>query len=142
MKARVAVEAAHPMPWHKYVGISGYGAFQCMESFGASAPFEQLYKKFGFTSENVPRAKAGEFVKKIEPERRSVSSFCINGPEMIGPFLTGTSAVSHTQSLNFMERRARSTLQPASSCHCVCAQQPIFRFSNLHIYLFPLTLYI
>jgi transketolase len=49
--ARVAVEAAHPMSWYKYVGTKG--AFQCMESYGASAPFEQLYKHFGFTPENI-----------------------------------------------------------------------------------------
>ena len=49
--ARVAVEAAHPMAWHKYVGLRG--AFQCMESYGASGPFEQVYKHFGFTPENI-----------------------------------------------------------------------------------------
>ena len=61
VKARVAVEAAHPMPWYKYVGMDG--ALQCMESFGASAPFEALYKKFGFTTENVA-AKARALIKK------------------------------------------------------------------------------
>lgn len=59
--ARVAVEAAHPMSWYKYVGLQG--ALQCMESYGASAPAEELYKKFGFTSENVA-AKARKLVKK------------------------------------------------------------------------------
>ena len=51
VRARVAVEAGHPMSWYKYIGDSG--ALQCMESFGASAPFEALYKKFGFTPENI-----------------------------------------------------------------------------------------
>ena len=59
--ARVAVEAAHPMSWYKYVGSGG--AFQCMESFGASAPYEALYKKFGFTNENVA-AKARALLRK------------------------------------------------------------------------------
>ena len=61
VKARVAVEAAHPMPWYKYVGCDG--TTQCMDSYGASAPFELLYKKFGFTSENVA-AKAKSVLKK------------------------------------------------------------------------------
>ncbi|MEI6231819.1 MAG: transketolase [Planctomycetota bacterium] len=61
VRARVAVEAGHPMPWYKYVGMDG--ATQCMESFGASAPYELLYKKFGFTAENVA-AKAKAVLKK------------------------------------------------------------------------------
>ena len=36
VRARVAVEAAHPVCWHKYVGLDG--ALVCMNSFGASAP--------------------------------------------------------------------------------------------------------
>ena len=57
VKARLAVEAAHPMPWYKYVGSDG--SILGMESYGASAPYEALYKKFGFTTENVvARAKA------------------------------------------------------------------------------------
>ena len=61
VSARMAVEAAHPMPWYKYVGLKG--AFQCMDSYGASAPFEQVYKKFGFTPENIA-AKARKLAGK------------------------------------------------------------------------------
>ena len=61
VKARLAVEAAHPMPWYRFIGTDG--ATQCMESYGASAPYELLYKKFGFTAENVA-AKARGIVKK------------------------------------------------------------------------------
>ncbi|HLX63892.1 MAG TPA: transketolase [Planctomycetota bacterium] len=61
VKARLAVEAAHPMPWYKYIGTDG--GTQCMESYGASAPYEALYKKFGFTAENVA-AKAKALVRK------------------------------------------------------------------------------
>jgi transketolase len=49
--ARVAVEAAHPMPWYKYVGLTG--ATVCMKGYGASAPADRLFKEFGFTPENV-----------------------------------------------------------------------------------------
>lgn len=59
--ARVAVEAAHPMPWYKYVG--NQGQLQCMFSYGASAPAPELFKHFGFTAENVA-AKAKKAMGK------------------------------------------------------------------------------
>ncbi|HSH72014.1 MAG TPA: transketolase [Methylophilaceae bacterium] len=48
---RVAVEAAHPDFWRKYVGIEG--AVVGIETFGESAPGGVLLKHFGFTVENV-----------------------------------------------------------------------------------------
>jgi transketolase len=51
IKKRVIVEAALPMGWHKYAGYEG--VIIGMDSFGASAPYELLYKEFGFTVENV-----------------------------------------------------------------------------------------
>lgn len=51
VRARVAVEAAIDFGWGKYVGLDG--AYVTMKSFGASAPANQLFKKFGFTVENV-----------------------------------------------------------------------------------------
>ena len=48
---RVAVEAGSTMPWHKYVGIKG--GIVGMDSFGASAPYQVLYEKFGITSQHV-----------------------------------------------------------------------------------------
>ncbi|MBU5334485.1 transketolase [Anaerocolumna aminovalerica] len=51
VRARVAVEAAIDYGWGKYVGLDG--AYVTMKSFGASAPANQLFKKFGFTVENV-----------------------------------------------------------------------------------------
>jgi transketolase len=59
--ARVAVEAAHPMPWYKYVGLAG--ATVCMKGYGASAPADRLFKEFGFTPENVA-AEARRVAKK------------------------------------------------------------------------------
>jgi transketolase len=61
VEARVAVEAAHPMSWYKYIGTKG--DTQCMMSYGASAPADQLFKHFGFTPENIA-AKAKNLVKK------------------------------------------------------------------------------
>ena len=58
VRARVAVEAASDFGWGKYVGLDG--ATVSMKSFGASAPAGTLFKKFGFTTENVV-----ETVKKV-----------------------------------------------------------------------------
>ena len=44
---RVAVEAGIKMGWEKYIGNDG--AFIGMDSFGASAPAEELYEHFGIT---------------------------------------------------------------------------------------------
>ena len=51
VRARVAVEAGSDFGWGKYVGLDG--ATVCMEGFGASAPANLLFEKFGFTKENV-----------------------------------------------------------------------------------------
>ncbi|MCY2989054.1 MAG: transketolase [Planctomycetota bacterium] len=49
--ARVAVEAGIQQGWEKYLGFGG--RFVGMSSFGASAPYELLYKHFGITAEQV-----------------------------------------------------------------------------------------
>ena len=51
IRARVAVEAAAGFGWERYTGLDG--ATVTMHSFGASAPAGVLFKKFGFTKENV-----------------------------------------------------------------------------------------
>ena len=58
VRARVAVEAASDFGWGKYVGLDG--ATVTMTGFGASAPAGILFKKFGFTRENV-----AETMKKV-----------------------------------------------------------------------------
>jgi transketolase len=53
---RLAVEAAHPMPWYRWVGEGGVLG---MESFGESAPAKVLFAHFGFTpGAVVERARA------------------------------------------------------------------------------------
>ena len=56
---RIAVEAGIQMGWDKYLGPEG--AFVGMNSFGASAPAEELYAHFGITSDAVFQ-KAKEMV--------------------------------------------------------------------------------
>jgi transketolase len=58
---RVAVEAAVPFGWSKWLGPNG--AFVGMQGFGASAPAQHLYKHFGITAEAVAAA-AHELVSK------------------------------------------------------------------------------
>jgi len=48
---RLAIEAAHPDFWHKYVGL--HGAVIGIDRFGESAPAGQLFDLFGFTVANV-----------------------------------------------------------------------------------------
>ena len=51
IKARVAIEQASTLGWHRYVGDGG--AIVGMHTFGASAPLKMLVEKFGFTPEAV-----------------------------------------------------------------------------------------
>ncbi len=48
---RVGVEAASSFGWHKYVGLKG--EVVSIDSFGASAPADLLFKHFGLTVENI-----------------------------------------------------------------------------------------
>ncbi|HEY1415924.1 MAG TPA: transketolase [Caulobacteraceae bacterium] len=54
---RVAVEAGVRQGWDRFIGEDGL--FIGMKSFGASAPFETLYEKFGITAEAVAAAALG-----------------------------------------------------------------------------------
>jgi transketolase len=51
---RVAVEAGIRMGWDRFIGDDG--VFVGMKSFGASAPYQVLYEKFGITAEAVAAA--------------------------------------------------------------------------------------
>ncbi|MEM7170669.1 MAG: transketolase [Pseudomonadota bacterium] len=51
---RIAVEAACGLGWDRWTGESG--AFIGMSEFGASAPYQALYEKFGITAETVAEA--------------------------------------------------------------------------------------
>lgn len=51
VKARLAIEMAHPMGWEKYVGDQG--DILAISTFGASAPGDRVMKEYGFTVENV-----------------------------------------------------------------------------------------
>jgi transketolase len=51
VEPRLAVEAALPQGWHRYVGDGG--DVVGIERFGASAPGNVVMEKFGFTVDRV-----------------------------------------------------------------------------------------
>ena len=53
VRARVAIEAAHPDYWHKFVGL--HGRVVGMSTFGESAPGPELMDHFGFRVDNLVR---------------------------------------------------------------------------------------
>jgi len=54
VRKRVAVEAGVTGFWRQYVGLDG--AVVGIDTFGASAPAEALYKHFGITTDHVVAA--------------------------------------------------------------------------------------
>jgi transketolase len=48
---RIAMEAAHPMSWHKWVGFDG--VVLGIERFGASAPAARIFTELGMTVDRV-----------------------------------------------------------------------------------------
>jgi transketolase len=50
-RARIAVEAASPMGWDKWIGEDG--VFIGMETFGESGPYKDVFEHFGITAERV-----------------------------------------------------------------------------------------
>lgn len=51
VKKRVAIEAAHPDYWYQFVGYEG--RVIGIDRFGASAPWQVVYREYGFTVENI-----------------------------------------------------------------------------------------
>ncbi len=65
IKARVAVEAASPRGWERYVGEDG--AMLGLDRFGASAPMRDLMNAFGFTADHVVAAAKAQIAKWKKP---------------------------------------------------------------------------
>ncbi len=62
VRARVAVEAASPFGWERYVGDEGITVG--LDHFGASAPADVLYREFGITSERIAES-ARRLVRRL-----------------------------------------------------------------------------
>jgi len=54
---RVAIEAAHPMSWYRWVGSDGI--IMGIDHFGASAPYADIYKGLGLTVDKLVEAASG-----------------------------------------------------------------------------------
>ena len=59
---KIGVEAAIRMGWDSIIGTDGL--FVGMSTFGASAPYKELYKKFGITAEAIASAALAKLGKK------------------------------------------------------------------------------
>ena len=71
---RVSIEAGATLGWHKYVGDAG--ACVGIDSFGASAPYKDLYRHFGMTPEAVvaaARERLAAGAKKGEKTAKATS---------------------------------------------------------------------
>ena len=51
---RVSIEAAQPMCWYRFVGTDGVAIG--LNRYGASSPYERIYKELGITAERVVEA--------------------------------------------------------------------------------------
>jgi transketolase len=63
VRARVGVEAATSFGWHRWIG--DHGTTVTLDRFGASGPAEELFEKFGFTSDNVASV-ARELLERVD----------------------------------------------------------------------------
>jgi len=68
VKARIAIEAASPFGWERYVRCKGIVIG--MNRFGASAPANVLAEKFGFTAEAVAK-RVKENIAQVTPRENS-----------------------------------------------------------------------
>jgi transketolase len=67
VRARVSVEAAGPMSWHRWVGSDG--KIIGITHFGESAPAKRIFEELGFTAENVVnKARCVLGLEDSEPE--------------------------------------------------------------------------
>ncbi|MEO8288585.1 MAG: transketolase [Chloroflexota bacterium] len=81
VKKRISIEAASPMGWAKWVGSEG--DIIAVETYGASAPAEIIFEKYGFTVDNVvqhglalmdKRGPVPPQVTSSEPDRHDKSA--------------------------------------------------------------------
>ncbi len=71
VKVRLAIEAASPFGWRRWVGDEG--AVLAMEGFGASAPGERLFQEFKFTPERAAEIMRGLLARRNAPEKNEGS---------------------------------------------------------------------
>ena len=67
VRARLAVEAASPQGWHRYVGDEG--DVIAVDRFGASAPGDVVMREYGFTVDNVCQRARALLARTTDPKR-------------------------------------------------------------------------
>ena len=68
IRSRIAVEAGVTFGWERWVGE--HGKIMGLDHFGASAPYETLYEKFGLTPAKVVEA-AGHLLREQQVDELS-----------------------------------------------------------------------
>jgi transketolase len=63
--ARVAIEAGVPFGWDRYTGLEG--EIVGLERFGASAPYQVIYRELGITPEAVALAAKRSLQRRLDP---------------------------------------------------------------------------
>ncbi|MDR1494621.1 MAG: transketolase [Rickettsiales bacterium] len=61
---RIAIEAAGPQGWHRYIGDRGMFFGVEYDSFGLSAPADEIYEHFGITRERI----SAEILRRISTD--------------------------------------------------------------------------
>jgi transketolase len=82
VRKRLAVEAAAPLSWYKYVELDG--EIIGMTGFGASAPDQKLFEKFGFTVEYVAARALKLLGRAADMEQALVEGDTTASPETPG----------------------------------------------------------
>jgi transketolase len=67
IRARISIEAASPFGWERWVGDAGVAIG--LERFGASAPYEEIYRQLGLTVERIVQT-GRELIGQPEPNRQ------------------------------------------------------------------------
>jgi transketolase len=81
VRARVSVEAAGPMGWHRWVGSEG--EVVGISHFGESAPAKRIFEELGLTAENVAN-KARSALGLAAPQQELERGFAAAGPARQG----------------------------------------------------------
>jgi transketolase len=81
VRARVSVEAASPMGWHRWVGMEG--EIVAISHFGASAPAKTIFQELGFSAENVA-AKARRALGLEDGSAETEQGLAAAGPTRYG----------------------------------------------------------
>ena len=66
VRARISIEAASPLGWERWVGDDG--VVIGLDRFGASAPYEEIYRQLGLTVDRIVQT-ARELIGEPEPNR-------------------------------------------------------------------------